>query len=136
MMKLRIRRLAISLAVSLVVASALAPAASAANNFGTPMQITGVCYENGAWFQSSNIRTRSAGANSSRVQFSRTPQYGVAFYVKDYNTGIAHGAVYSPPLNTWLNLALGDAPQQFVNVFRLQNAGKQSNYDFQGSESY
>jgi len=126
--------LAIATAFALL-AGATMPVA-AVNTFGDAHPISGTCYSNGSWYVSNNVRSRTAGANSSRVQFALTPQYGVAFFVQDYNTGIGHGTVYSPPLNTWLNLALGDAPNQFVNWFRLESPGHQGNYNFTGSEQY
>lgn len=133
------RRLFRRAALAGVAASALMVAGTmpaAALNFGSAHPISGTCYENGSWFVSNNIRQRSSGADSSRVQFGLTPQHGIAFFVQDYNSGISHGTVYSPPLNTWLDLADGDAPFQFVNWFRLEQAGHQGNYNFTGSESY
>jgi hypothetical protein len=133
------RRLFRRATLAVVAASALIVVGTmpvAAYNFGSANPISGTCPESGNWFVSNNIRTRSGSADSSRVQFGLTPQFGIAFFVRDYNTGISHGTVYSPPLNTWLNLALGDAPYQFVNWFRLEQAGHQGNYNFAGSESY
>lgn len=133
-MKLRGKVAVIS---ALTVAGLLGTTGTAwAYSYGTAHPISGTCYEDGSWFVSNNIRTRTGGADSSRVQFSQAPTNGVAFYVQDVNTGLGHGTVYSPPLGQWLDLADGDAPYQFVNVFRLQSSGHQSNYSFVGSEQY
>lgn len=133
-LRLRTRITAIS---ALTIAGLLGSTGAAwAQNYGTSHPISGTCYESGAWYVSNNIRTRKSGANSSRVQFSQTPTHGVAFYVLDYNTGVGHNVIYAPPLNTWVTLAGGNAPHQFVNVFRLESSGHQSNYSFVGSEQY
>jgi hypothetical protein len=128
-------KLALISALSLV-GLACSTGAAWAYNYGSGHPISGTCREDGAWVTSNNIRTRSNGADSSRVQFSQTPTHGIAFYVRDVNSGIGHGIVYAPPLGTWLDLADGDAPYQFRNVFRLQVSGHQSTYEFSGSEQY
>jgi hypothetical protein len=118
-----------------VVAASLAFAAPALANSWHP--ITGTCYESGAWFTSSNVRTVSSGGSSIRVQFNYVPSKGMAFRVINYNTGAQLGStIYTPPLSAQTLASSQPGGRQFVNSFRLQVAGHQDNYSFDGSELY
>jgi hypothetical protein len=120
---------------ALALLAGSASAASAAVGPGHP--ISGTCFESGAWFTSNNVRATSPGSNSVAVTFGQAPTKGVAFYIYDYQTGFPHGVIFAPPTaRQWL--ALGDmgGGKQFVNNFRLEVSGQQSNYSFTGSESY
>jgi hypothetical protein len=104
--------------------------------YGSNHAISGTCYQDGSWYVSNTVRTRSSGADSSQVHFDRTPYWGIDFFVQDYPNGTKHGIVFAPNVNYWLPLANGDAPYQFVNWFRLDVPGRQANYDFSGTEQY
>ncbi|MFC1431272.1 hypothetical protein ACEZDB_11500 [Streptacidiphilus sp. N1-3] len=113
------------------------PSAFAAYNYGNATPVSGTCYENGDWFTSNNVRTHTSGANSSRISFNNTPTKGIKWYVRDYNSGFGHGTIFAPASNTtWFDLADGDAPTKFENVYALTSSGHQSNYSFDGSEQY
>jgi hypothetical protein len=130
----RIRRFRGVPLVAGVAALAFAAPALAA---GSWHPITGTCYENGNWFTSSNVRTVSSGGSSIRVKFNDVPSKGMAFRVINYNTGAQLGStVFTPPLSAQTLAGNQPAGRHFVNSFRLEVSGHQTNYSFDGSELY
>jgi hypothetical protein len=146
-MKLSIRRLSIGTVIACVMLGSQAPIVAAASlNYGVGHPISGCVYSNGDWYYSGNFRYRTAGANSSEVNFNTVPSGGkyapgLKFRVLDVNTGLQHGTVIAPPIGTWLPLANGDAPSVFYNVYAVLNPGSRGygyggDLCFDGSESY
>jgi hypothetical protein len=138
-LSISVRRLSIGAVVACVMLGSQAPIATATSlNYGVNHYISGCVYGNGDWFYSANIRYRTSGANSSMVKFYTVPdgslfgQPGLRFFVHDSTTGVSHGIVVSPPLQTWLPLANGDAPYAFQNVFQVLDSGYRG-YPWNGS---
>jgi hypothetical protein len=97
--------------------------------------ISGTCYEDGSWFISSNVRTM--GGSSISASFTTVPSKGLAFGAVNYQTGGQLGhIIYSPPTTNQTIYSGGHSGTQFVNEFKLQSAGHQDNYSFNGSETY
>jgi hypothetical protein len=126
------------IAVGLIAGGALAVAGGGvalASPAVSGHPIDGTCYENGSWFVSSNVRTHSGGKLS--VSFGTLPSKGLVFGANNYDTGAQLGnTVIAPP--TYEQTIAGNvgAGTKFVNKFRLQTAGHQDNYRFNGSENY
>jgi hypothetical protein len=123
------------LAAAAVASLAIAATAGAAGSW-TP--ISGTVYSDGTWYTSTNVRTVHSGNTAIKAQFNTIPNGNLAFYVKNYNTGIRIGSIiYAPPVTTQ---TMGNASSgtQFVNVFKEQNVchGCGWNYNFSGSEWY
>lgn len=97
--------------------------------------INGTCYESGNTFVSSNVRSMS-GSYINAGDWSSLPTYGLVFGVQNYNTGGGMGQIYAPPTGQQRITSNRSAGTQFVNYFRLQSPGHQSNYSFAGSEQY
>lgn len=129
-----------AVAIGVFVATAFAVPVLAA---GTWHPISGTVPEywtvNNGWYVSSNYRYVSAGGSAIRVQFSHVPSHGMAFKCQAVNTGKQLGAIiYAPPLSTQTIAGTQPANEIFVNVFRHQISGPESNHDytFDGSELY
>jgi hypothetical protein len=115
-----------------------APASLQVSAFaGSWTPISGTAYSSGAWYTSTNVRWVHSGNTAIKVQFSSVPAGGLAFYAKNYNTGLRIGSIgYFPPINTTVTLGYASSGTPFVNVFKLQNTGKGTPYNFEGSEYY
>jgi hypothetical protein len=71
-----------------------------------------------------------------KLNVTQAPGGGLAFYVKNYNSGLRIGSiVYSPPINKALTCGNASAGTDFVNVFKEQTAHTQPYY-WNGSEYY
>jgi hypothetical protein len=128
-------RIALAIATVSLAGLAFAGVTSAAGSW-TP--ISGTVYSDGTWYTSTNVRTIHSGNTAIKVQFTQLPNGNLAFYARNYNTGIRIGSIiYAPPATTQ---TLGNASSgtQFVNVFKEQNVCHLCgwNYNFAGSEYY
>lgn len=129
------RALLLTTAVAIVAAMVFAGVSSASGSW-TP--ISGTVYSDGSWYTSTNVRTVHSGNTAIKVQFSQIPTGNLAFYARNYQTGIRIGSIaYAPPTTSQL-LGNAAAGTQFVNVFKEQNVCHLCgwNYDFAGSEYY
>jgi len=97
--------------------------------------INGTCYENGNTFVSANVRSMS-GSYINAGSWSSLPTNGLLFGVQNYNSGAGMGQIFAPPTGQQRVTSNKAAGTQFVNYFRLQSPGHQSNYSFAGSEQY
>jgi hypothetical protein len=131
----RVRRRAISVAVICLSVFIFGTAVASGAGYWTPLPQS-VCYSDGSWFTSTNVRTVHSGNNIIKLKVSQAPGGGLAFYVKNYNTGNRIGSiVYSPPINTALTCGSAAAGTDFVNVFKETQSGKKPYY-WNGSEYY
>jgi hypothetical protein len=117
---------------------ALLVCATTAASATTYYPITGTCYESGAWFQSSNVRTVNKTVTSIGIQFATTPSNGVQFYINEYSSGQAHGIVDAPSSDKHQWLSHGDAyyGEEFQNNYALLDPGHQTQYSFKATEDY
>jgi hypothetical protein len=136
--------------VGFVSLRAVAIGVLAAAAFAVPVLATGTWHPisgtvpeywsvNNGWYVSSNYRYVSAGGSAIKVQFSHVPSHGMAFKCINVNTNQQIGIiVYSPPLTTQQIAGTQKANVLFVNSFRHQISGAESNHDytFDGSEYY
>lgn len=122
-------------AVAAVSAVAFAAVASASGSW-TP--ISGTVYSDGSWYTSTNVRTIHSGNTAIKVQFSQIPTGNLAFYARNYQTGIRIGSISYEPPTTTQTLGTAASGTEFVNVFKEQNVCHLCgwNYDFAGSEYY
>ena len=98
--------------------------------------ISGTAYSSGAWYTSTNVRTKS-GTSSVRVQFNNLPAHGLKFYIKNYNTGLRIGSIgYFPPVGPTTLAGSVTGGVQFVNVFALKDGSGGGQYNFDGSQYY
>lgn len=125
-----------SIAAVAAAAFLLSTAVVFASGYWTPLPQS-LCYSNGSWFTSTNIRTVHSGCTTIKLNVSQAPGGGLALYVKNYNTGLRMGSiVYSPPINRALTLTTSTkSGVDFVNVFKEQESGKKPYY-WNGSEYY
>jgi type 1 fimbria pilin len=131
-----LKRLAVSIAALVALGALVFAGVSSAAGSWTP--ISGTVYSDGTWFTSTNVRTVHSGNTSIQVQFNTLPNGNLAFYAKNYNTGIRIGSiVYAPPTSTQV-LGTTASGTDFVNVFKEQNTCSLCgwNYNFSGSEYY
>jgi hypothetical protein len=129
-----LKRIAVGLIAggAMVVAGGGVALASTAQS-GHP--IDGTCYEDGSWFVSSNVRTTSGSSISA--SFGTLPSMGLVFGANNYDTGAQLGGTIIAPPTGEQTIASGlGGGTKFVNKFRLQTAGHQDNYSFNGSENY
>ncbi|HTX68426.1 MAG TPA: hypothetical protein VMH50_04695 [Thermoleophilia bacterium] len=131
----RARRYVLSPVAFVLSALIFGTAVASAAGSWTPLPQS-VCYSDGSWFTSTNVRTVHSGNSAIKLKVSQAPGGGLAFYVKNYNTGNRIGSiVYSPPINTPLLCGSAPAGTDFVNVFKETEAGKKPYY-WNGSEYY
>ena len=128
-------RIALAIATVSLAGLAFAGVTSAAGSW-TP--ISGTVYSDGTWYTSTNVRTIHSGNTAVKVQFTQLPNGNLAFYVRNYNTGIRIGSIIYAPPTTTQTLGNASSGTQFVNVFKEQNVCHLCgwNYNFAGSEYY
>lgn len=124
-----------AIAVSAATFAFMNAASAWGYDYGTGHSISGTCYESGDWYASATLRTKTAG-DSTRIKFSSVPTNGIQFRIIDDISEKIHGTVTASAPGTWLALANGDAPREFVNEYRLLSSGSQSNYSFAADEQY